>query len=139
MGPPRCQCPGPAVSPSPSPLLRNSHILKLQGLLNVAGTPCVAYEPTGLVFAVLLNLRSTLLLYDLKNFDKQPFLSVTLDDPILFARSYPSRVPIYTSLSFSNDGKWLLVGTSGDVHYIVDAFEGTLVARLESEYSSVPY
>lgn len=107
--------------------------------MNVAGTPCVAYEPTGLVFAVLLNLRSTLLLYDLKNFDKQPFLSVTLDDPILFARSYPSRVPIYTSLSFSNDGKWLLVGTSGDVHYIVDAFEGTLVARLESEYSSVPY
>ncbi|KAL8279850.1 hypothetical protein RQP46_007700 [Phenoliferia psychrophenolica] len=102
-----------------------------QGLLNVAGTPCVAYEPSGLVFAVLLNLRSTLLLYDLKNFDKQPFISVVLEDPILAQRSFPPRVPIYTSLAFSNDGKWILVGTSGDVHYIVDGFYGKIVARLE--------
>jgi COMPASS component SWD2 len=35
-----------------------------------------------------------------------------------------------TSLAFSSNGKWLLVGTSGDVHYIVDAFEGTLLYRL---------
>ena len=84
---------------------------------------------------MLLNLRSTLLLYDLKNFDKQPFLNVMLHDPILASRSFPPRVPIYTSLAFSSDGKWLLVGTSGDVHYVVDAFEGTVVARLERELS----
>lgn len=45
---------------------------------------------------------------------------------------------MYTSLKFSNDGKWLLVGTSSDTHYVVDAFEGVLVARLEGLFLSVP-
>jgi COMPASS component SWD2 len=112
--------------------LANSHLRpSAQGLLNVAGHPCVAYDPSGFVFAVALNLRSTLLLYDLKNFDKQPFLNVQIEDPVLAKRTFPPRVPVYTSLAFSNDGKWLLVGTSGDVHYVVDAFEGGVVARLE--------
>lgn len=102
-----------------------------QGLLNLAGHPSVAYDPTGFVFAVALNLRSTVLLYDLKNFDKQPFLNVQLEDPVLHTRTFPPRIPVYTSLKFSNDGKWLLVGTSSDTHYVVDAFEGVLVARLE--------
>ncbi|GAA6033555.1 hypothetical protein JCM8097_001453 [Rhodosporidiobolus ruineniae] len=102
-----------------------------QGLLNVAGHPCVAYDPTGTVFCVVLNLRSTVMLYDLSNFDKQPFLSVHIDDPVLRERSFPPRTPIYTGASFSNDGKWLLVGTSGDVHYVLDSFDGNVVARLE--------
>ncbi|GAA6010991.1 hypothetical protein JCM10207_005460 [Rhodosporidiobolus poonsookiae] len=102
-----------------------------QGLLNVAGHPCVAYDPSGAVFAVVLNLRSTVMLYDLKQFDKQPFLCVHIDDPVLRERTYPPRTPIYTSCAFSNDGKWLLVGTSGDVHYVLDSFEGNVVARLE--------
>ncbi|ORY56807.1 WD40 repeat-like protein [Leucosporidium creatinivorum] len=108
--------------------LRASHA---QGLLNVAGHPCVAYDPSGYVFAVGLNLRSTILLYDIKNFDKQPFLNIQIDDPILSQRTYPPRVPVLTSLAFSNDGKWILVGTSGDVHYVVDSFDGHIVARLE--------
>lgn len=152
MGPPRAQRPS---EPSPQPHLfrpwapkplqwstpyHHRPFLTLppppQGQLNVAGHPCVAYDPTGFVFAVLLNLRSrsTLLLYDLKNFDKQPFVSIALEDPVLGTRSYPPRIPICTSLAFSNDGKWLLVGTSGDTHYVADAFEGTIVARLESEF-----
>lgn len=36
-----------------------------------------------------------------------------------------------TSLSFSSNGKWLLVGTAGDGHYILDAFEGTLLWKLQ--------
>ncbi|KAI5481293.1 WD repeat protein 82 [Pseudohyphozyma bogoriensis] len=103
-----------------------------QGLLNIAGSPSVAYDPAGTVFAVALNLRSTILLYDFANFDKQPFLNVQLDDNVLGQRSYPPRVPIYTSLKFSNDGKLLLVGTSGDTHYVLDAFTGRIVARLET-------
>ncbi|GAA5943620.1 WD-repeat containing protein SWD2 [Sporobolomyces koalae] len=102
-----------------------------QGLLNVAGHPSVAYDPSGLVFGVSLNLRSTILMYDLRNFDKQPFLTVHIDDPVLRERSFPPRTPIYTSISYSNDTKWLLVGTSGDCHYILDAYEGHVVARLE--------
>jgi COMPASS component SWD2 len=104
-----------------------------QGLLNVAGHPCVAYDPSGFVFAVGLNLRCTILLYDIKNFDKQPFLNIQINDPVLSDRAYPPRVPILTSLAFSNDGKWILVGTGGDVHYVVDSFDGHIVARLESE------
>lgn len=102
-----------------------------QGLLNVAGHPCVAYDPSGAVFAVVLNLRSTVMLYDVKNFDKQPFLTTHIEDPVLSVRTFPARIPVYTSASFSNDGKWLLVGTSGDVHYVLDSFDGTVMARLE--------
>lgn len=74
-------------------------------------------------------------MYDLKAFDREPFLNVSLEDPILAQRTFPARIPIYTSLAFSNDGKHLLVGTSGDVHYVVDAWEGKVVARLECESS----
>lgn len=105
-----------------------------QGMVNIAGSPCVAYDPSGAVFAVCLNLRSTLLLYDLKNFDKQPFVNVQLIDPVLATRSFPSRVPILTSLKFSNCGKWILVGTGGDTSYVVDAFDGKIVARLEGTF-----
>lgn len=35
-----------------------------------------------------------------------------------------------TSLSFSSNGKFLLVGTAGDVHYVVDAFDGITLFRL---------
>ncbi|GAA5954082.1 hypothetical protein JCM8115_003306 [Rhodotorula mucilaginosa] len=102
-----------------------------QGLLNIAGHPCVAYDPSGTVFAVALNLRSTIMMYDVKQFDKQPFLCVHIDDPVLPLRAFPPRTPVMTSLSFSNDGKWLLVGTSGDVHYVLDSFDGGVLARLE--------
>lgn len=104
-----------------------------QGLLNIAGHPCVAYDPSGTVFAVALNLRSTIMMYDVKQFDKQPFLCVHIDDPVLPLRAFPPRTPVMTSLSFSNDGKWLLVGTSGDVHYVLDSFDGGVLARLESK------
>ncbi|GAA5830433.1 hypothetical protein JCM3766R1_002717 [Sporobolomyces carnicolor] len=102
-----------------------------QGHLNVAGHPSIGYDPSGMVFGVALNLQSTVLMYDLKNFDKQPFLTVHIDDPLLKLRSYPPRVPVYTSIAYSNDSKWLLVGTSGDTHYVLDAYEGNVVARLE--------
>jgi len=36
-----------------------------------------------------------------------------------------------TSLAFSSNGKFLLVGTAGNVHYVLDAFDGTLLIRLE--------
>lgn len=41
---------------------------------------------------------------------------------------------MFTSLKFSNDGKRLLIGTAGNVHYVVDAFSGDLVARLEGHF-----
>ncbi|EIW84216.1 WD40 repeat-like protein, partial [Coniophora puteana RWD-64-598 SS2] len=102
-----------------------------RGLLNLPSSPIVAYDATGVVFAVGVNHYSRILLYDQANFDKAPFLTIVLSDPTLSMISYPPR-PIYmTSLSFSSNGKYLLVGCSGDAHYVLDAFEGHLLAKLE--------
>lgn len=102
-----------------------------RGLLTVPSFPIIAYDSTGVVFAVAVNHYSRILLYDQANFDKAPFLVITLEDPTLALVSYPPR-PIYmTSMSFSSNGKYLLVGCSGDAHYILDAFGGHLLAKLE--------
>jgi COMPASS component SWD2 len=102
-----------------------------RGLLNLPSSPIVAYDASGLVFAVGVNEYQRILIYDLANYDKEPFLVIELDDPTLALVSYPPR-PIYmTSLAFSSDGKYVLVGCSGDAHYVVDAFEGFLLAKLE--------
>ncbi|KAF8907341.1 WD40-repeat-containing domain protein [Gymnopilus junonius] len=102
-----------------------------RGLLPLPSYPVTAYDSTGMVFAVAVNHYSRILLYDQANFDKAPFLTVALEDPSLAQISYPPR-PIYmTSLSFSSDGKYLLVGCSGNTHYILDAFDGFLIAKLE--------
>lgn len=102
-----------------------------RGLLNIPSSPIVAYDATGLVFAVAVNHYSRILLYDHANFDKAPFLAITLDDPTLAQITYPPRIPYMTSLHFSSSGKYLLVGCSGNAHYILDAFEGHLLAKLE--------
>jgi COMPASS component SWD2 len=39
-------------------------------------------------------------------------------------------MPEFSRLEFSNDGKSILVGTNGGVHYILDAFQGGIKARL---------
>ncbi|KAG2357418.1 WD40-repeat-containing domain protein [Suillus spraguei] len=102
-----------------------------RGLLKPTASPIVAYDSSGLVFAVGVNHYSRILLYDQANYDKDPFLTITLEDPTLALVSYPPR-PIYmTSLSFSSNAKYILVGCSGDAHYILDAFEGHLLAKLE--------
>ncbi|KAJ7086090.1 WD40-repeat-containing domain protein [Mycena belliarum] len=102
-----------------------------RGLLSVPSTPIIAYDSTGVVFAVAVNNYSRILLYDQANFDKAPFLVITLDDPTLGLVSFPPRAIYMTSMAFSSNGKWLLVGCSGNAHYIVDAFEGHLLAKLE--------
>ncbi|EIN03699.1 WD40 repeat-like protein, partial [Punctularia strigosozonata HHB-11173 SS5] len=102
-----------------------------RGLLNLPSSPIVAYDTSGLVFAVGVNEYQRILVYDLANYDKEPFLVIELEDPTLSLVSFPPR-PIYmTSLAFSPNGKYILVGCSGDAHYIVDAFDGFLLAKLE--------
>ncbi|KAI0058772.1 WD40 repeat-like protein [Artomyces pyxidatus] len=102
-----------------------------RGVLNLPASPLIAYDCTGLVFAVAVNQYQRILLYDHANFDKAPFLTITLDDPTLSQITFPPR-PIYmTSMAFSSNGKYLLVGCSGDAHYVLDSFEGHLLAKLE--------
>lgn len=83
-----------------------------------------------MVFAVALNGYNRICLYDQNNFDKEPFLTIHLDDLSLKKISFPPRSPYISSLSFSSNGKWLLVGTSSNCHYILDAFDGALLGKL---------
>jgi COMPASS component SWD2 len=102
-----------------------------RGLLSLPAPSLVTYDTTGVVFAVALNHYSRILMYDLANFDKAPFLTITLEDPTLARVSFPPRAIYMTSMAFSSSGKYLLVGCSGDAHYIIDAFEGHVLAKLE--------
>ncbi|CAA7266918.1 unnamed protein product [Cyclocybe aegerita] len=102
-----------------------------RGLLTLPSYPIVAYDATGMVFAVAVNHYSRILLYDQANFDKAPFITITLDDPTLARISFPPRPIFMTSLTFSANGKYLLVGCSGAAHYVLDAFDGTMIAKLE--------
>lgn len=102
-----------------------------QGNLRVQGHPVVAYDPTGAVFAVGLNERNAVLLYDIRKFDHSPFLTILLDDTAALSKvSMPPRVPVITHLSFSQSGQYILAGTAGDVHYVLDSFSGKLLWRL---------
>lgn len=93
------------------------------GLLNISSPSLAAFDPSGIIFAVASHASSSILLYDLRNYDKQPFTTFTLtDDTFLHAYSYPARMPAWSKLEFSNDGKHMLVGTRGHAHYVIDSF-----------------
>jgi COMPASS component SWD2 len=79
------------------------------------------------------------MLYDLRNYDKEPFSVFPIsDDSYLQSISYPPRMPEFTRLEFSNDGKSIIVGTNGGVHYILDAFAGGIKARLIDHVAIAP-
>ncbi|KAL7009787.1 hypothetical protein EMMF5_000695 [Cystobasidiomycetes sp. EMM_F5] len=101
------------------------------GMLNVAGVPSVAYDPSGMIFATALNLKPTVLLFDIRKLDSEPFADIPLNDKILERVGFPPRIPISTSVKFSNDGQHILISTSGNVHYVVHSFDYKIVARLE--------
>ncbi|KAF9928067.1 member of Set1p complex, histone methyl transferase [Linnemannia zychae] len=87
-----------------------------QGALSVLGQPVVAFDPSGLVFAVALG--GTLRLYDVKSFDQGPFVTGMIGESLGI-----SHTTIYaTQVEFSSDGKNLLITTGSDGHYIVDAY-----------------
>lgn len=65
---------------------------------------------------------------------QEPFAEIAIQDPILAGQSWPPRTPIYTSAKFSFDGKYILVGTSSGVHYVLHSFNNVVVARLEGVY-----
>ncbi|PHH61047.1 hypothetical protein CDD81_815 [Ophiocordyceps australis] len=92
--------------------------------------PCLAaYDPSATVFAVACPSSGSILLYDVRNYDKAPF---TVIDVIEKCRGLDSHFLVkgWTKLEFSNDGKTLLLGTKGNGHFLFDAFDGALKAHL---------
>ncbi|GAB0135579.1 hypothetical protein EsDP_00003912 [Epichloe bromicola] len=100
-----------------------------QGQLFLRSPYFAAYDPSGMVFAVACPSSGSILLYDVRNYDKAPFATVDVVEQC-YQVDQRNLVKGWTKLEFSNDGKSLLVGTSGNGHFLLDAFEGTLKAYL---------
>lgn len=87
----------------------------------------VAFDPQGMVFAVVKEY--SLLLFDLKNYDKSPFLEIPLPD------THPLQ-----KIEFSNNGKFILVSSNINKNYIIDAFLGQLLTTLlVDEFEPINY
>ncbi|RHZ75011.1 hypothetical protein Glove_218g17 [Diversispora epigaea] len=117
-----------------------------------SGRPCVGYDPSGLIFAIALqHSDKTIQLHDVRKFNETPFSTFKIEE-----ENYNMNIDMdtnvnndndnnndnnnndnnnnntlnWTGLKFSNDGQKILINTSGDVHYIMDAFDGNLKQRL---------
>lgn len=100
-----------------------------QGKLSLRAPYLAAHDPSGTVFAIGCPSSGSILLYDLRNYDKAPFATVDVVDQ---CRAIDAQCLIkgWTKLEFSNDGKSLLLGTKGGGHFLFDAFDGVLKAYL---------
>ena len=94
-----------------------------QGKLKLATPYLAAYDPSATVMAIASQSTSSILLYDVRNYDKAPFATFDLFDAE--AKYTPeTRGRAWTRLEFSNDGKSMLLGTDYHGHFLLDAFEG---------------
>lgn len=104
------------------------------GRLDLNGAYLSAWDPSGNVFAVASPTSQSILLYDFRNYDKEPFatfdvLPYTQQIPGLGGRGW-------NKLEFSNDGKSLLLGTTANAHILLDAFTGELRCLLRRDRGS---
>ncbi|CAI0455064.1 unnamed protein product, partial [Linum tenue] len=84
-----------------------------QGILRLRGRPTVAYDQQGLVFAVAME-GGAIKLFDSRSYDKGPF------DTFLVGGDTAEVCDI----KFSNDGKSMLLTTSNNNVYVLDAYAG---------------
>lgn len=96
------------------------------GKLNINSPHLAAFDPSANVLAIASPAAQSILLYDIRHFDKEPFASFDL---FPYAKLDPTA-RAWRSLDFSNDGKCLLIGTGGNSHFVLDAFDGTLKHNL---------
>lgn len=108
------------VSAAPGDTVRwwDLRAMACQGVLAINGPPLVDLDPTGLVFAVALEHR-LLRLFDRRAYERGPFAAFEILDRTRAAGSVN-----WTSLTFSPDGRELLVGTDVGLIYLIDSFDG---------------
>ncbi len=94
------------------------------GLLNLHGACLATYDPSATVIAVASPPTQTVMLYDIRNYDKPPFASFDLLE--LEQRFLGPQKGEWTKLEFTNDGKNLVIGTNGSGHFVIDAFTGDM-------------
>ncbi|KAF2468845.1 WD repeat-containing protein-like protein [Lindgomyces ingoldianus] len=101
-------------------LQSNNH----QGLLRLHAPYLAAYDPSATVIAIASPPTHSVLLYDIRNYDKAPFATFDLLD--LEQRFLGPQGGDWTKMEFTNDGKSLVISTTGTGHFILDAFSGEL-------------
>ncbi|CAI7651518.1 unnamed protein product [Penicillium pancosmium] len=106
-----------------------------QGKLKLATPYLVAFDPSASVIAIASQSTSSVLLYDFRNFDKPPFATFDLA-PYEETYTPSTRGRAWTRLEFSNDGKYLMVGTDYHGHFVLDAFDGSIKAFLTGKGGS---
>ncbi|KAG6486350.1 hypothetical protein ZIOFF_054920 [Zingiber officinale] len=84
-----------------------------QGILRLRGRPTVAYDQQGLVFAVAME-GGAIKLFDSRSYDKGPF------DTFLVGGDTAEVCDI----KFSNDGRSMVLTTTNNNIYILDAYGG---------------
>ncbi|KAK4477368.1 hypothetical protein RD792_016589 [Penstemon davidsonii] len=84
-----------------------------QGILHLRGRPTVAYGQQGLVFAVAME-GGAIKLFDSRSYDKGPF------DTFLVGGDTAEVCDI----KFSNDGRSMLLTTTNNNVYLLDAYNG---------------
>ncbi|KAI4272439.1 MAG: hypothetical protein L6R38_006602 [Xanthoria sp. 2 TBL-2021] len=106
-----------------------------QARLNLSTPYLAAYDPSATVFAVASASTSSILLYDVRNYDKAPFATFDMRQYDPPPAPGGNSIPEWTKLEFSNDGKSLLVTTNHvQGHLLLDAFNGELKAHLPRPY-----
>lgn len=106
-----------------------------QARLNLSTPHLAAYDPSATVIAIASSSTASILLYDLRNYDKPPFSTFDLRH-----LSPPANPPTWTKLEFSNDGKSLLLATSAPSgHILLDAFKGHLKAYCSYPPAKTPF
>ena len=96
----------------------------------MGGPVIAAFDNSGLVYAVACSATQTISMYSTQTMDTGPFQYAGLRDPALEEISMPPPVLNYTSVAFSNNGHYLLVGTDSDAHYLLDAYDLSPIRKL---------
>ncbi|KAJ7970792.1 WD repeat-containing protein 82 [Quillaja saponaria] len=96
-----------------------------QGILRLRGRPAVAYDQQGLVFAVAME-GGAIKLFDSRSYDKGPF------DTFLVGGDTAE----VSDIKFSNDGKSMLLTTTNNNIYVLDAYGGEKRCGFSLEPSS---
>lgn len=98
-----------------------------QGLLTIPTPAFVAFDPSGVVFAAGCEATGEILLYDMRNYDREPFEVFSIES---LQQTDNGQIPTqWSKLEFSNDGKTILVATQSAAHYLIDAFTGQTIMR----------
>jgi COMPASS component SWD2 len=107
----------------------------VQGKLNLTSPYLATFDPSATVIAIASPTTSSILLYDVRNYDKPPFATFNLnDEEQLYTPNSINRD--WTKLEFTNDGKSIVLGTEHAGHFVLDAFTGGLRAFLRRDYGA---